>query len=108
MRIPDCTRALVLTLVAVLPAAAQVAPAPEGSESFIVFVRSRPVGREDVAVQRTADGWVIKGTSRLGPPVESLARVAEIRYDTEWHPQSASIEGVVRGQEVTVQTTFAD
>jgi len=97
MRIPDCTRALVLTLVAALPVAAQVAAVPEGSESYIVFVRSRPVGREDVAVQRTAEGWLIKGTSRLGPPVESLARVAEIRYDVDWHPRSAAIEGVVRG-----------
>jgi pimeloyl-ACP methyl ester carboxylesterase len=106
MRIPDCIRALVLVLVAALPGQAQVAP-PEGSDSYVIFVRSRLVGREVVTVQRTGDGWVIKGTSRMGAPIDSMARVAEIHYDAEWRARSARIEGIVRGQEVNVQTTFA-
>ena len=107
MRIPDCIRAVVLALVAALPAVAQVAP-PEGTDTYVIFMRSRLVGREDVTVQRTAEGWVIKGTSRMGAPIDSVARVAEIRYDAEWRPLEARVEGLVRGQEVNVHTTFAD
>jgi pimeloyl-ACP methyl ester carboxylesterase len=107
MRIPDCIRALVLALVAALPAAAQVAPAPAGTDNYVIFLRSRLIGREEVTVQRAGEGWLIKGTSRMAAPIDSVARVAEIRYDGDWHAQSARIEGMVRGQEVNVQTTFA-
>ena len=46
------------------------------------------------------------GTSRLGPPIDITSRVAEINYDAQWRPKSLLVDGVVRGQDVTLKTTF--
>lgn len=79
-----------------------------GSHAYIVFLQSRPVGREEVSVVRQAGGWIVRGSSRLGPPIDIVTRAAEIHYTAEWHPTRLSIEGTSRGQEVSIQTVFAD
>ena len=90
------------------PAQAQTAaPAAASPTPFLVFFRSQPIGREEVAVVRLQDGWVIRGTSRLGPPIDITSRVAEVHYDLDWKPKSLHIDGVVRGQDVALKTTFA-
>jgi pimeloyl-ACP methyl ester carboxylesterase len=81
-------------------------PPPENGTSFLVFFRSQPVGREEVMVLRMADGWVVRGTSRLGQPIDITTRVAEVDYDLQWHPRSLLVDGIVRGQDVTLKTTF--
>ena len=73
---------------------------------FLVFFRSQPIGREEVLVLRLADGWIVRGTSRLGPPIDITTRVAEVDYDLEWRPKSLLVDGIVRGQDVTLKTTF--
>ncbi|MGH9204094.1 MAG: alpha/beta hydrolase family protein, partial [Vicinamibacterales bacterium] len=57
---------------------------------------------------QTAEGWIVRGTSRLGPPIDITTRVAEVIYDSTWHPRSLLVDGVVRGQDVMIKTTFAD
>lgn len=95
-------------VLAAMPADAQTAaPAAEGSTQFLVFFRSQPIGREEVAVLRLQDGWVVRGSSRLGPPIDITSRVAEVHYDAEWRPTSLHVDGVVRGQDVSLKTTFA-
>ncbi len=99
-------------LALLLPAPAALAQAPpplpvsENGTQFLVFFRSQPIGREEVLVLRVADGWIVRGTSRLGPPIDITSRVAEINYDAEWRPKSLLVDGVVRGQDVTLKTTF--
>ncbi len=83
------------------------APPTRGATLYTVFVGQRALGREDVAVVREADGWVIRGTSQAGPPVDVVTRNAEIRYTAEWHPTAMALEGTVRGQETSIKTTFA-
>ena len=56
---------------------------------------------------RLQDGYVVRGTSRLGPPIDITSRIAEVDYDLEWRPKSLHIDGVVRGQDVALKTTFA-
>ncbi len=90
---------------------AQTLPPPplqaaDSGTQFLVFFRSQPIGREEVLVLRMADGWVVRGTSRLGQPIDITTRVAEIDYDLQWRPKSLLIDGVVRGQDVTLKTTF--
>lgn len=91
-------------------AAAQAAlpppPSQEPGTSFLVFFRSQPIGREDVTVIRQADAWIVRGSSRLGPPIDITSRTAEVIYDTQWRPKSLLIDGVVRGQDVLLKTTF--
>ncbi len=82
-------------------------PEPAGTP-YLVFLRAVPVGREDVLVMQTADGWTVRGTSRLGPPIDITTRVAEVIFDRAWNPRSLLVDGIVRGQDVTLKTTFAD
>ena len=48
--------------------------APDGSHSYTVFIQSRPIGQEVVAIVREGSGWVIRGGSRLGPPIDIIIR----------------------------------
>ena len=93
-------------LVAASSAHAQT-PAEPGNTQFLVFLQSQPIGREEVAVLNVADGWVVRGSSRLGQPIDITSRVAEVSYDLEWRPRSLTVEGVVRGQDVSLKTTFS-
>ena len=100
---------VLLVLFLASPAAAQTpAAAPDGSTQFLVFFRSQPVGREEVTVLKQPDGWVVRGTSRLGQPIDITSRVAEVHYDLEWRPISLHIDSIVRGQDVSLKTTFAN
>jgi pimeloyl-ACP methyl ester carboxylesterase len=103
------TGVVLTVLVSVSAAAAQTAPPlppPENGTQFLVFFRSQPVGREEVMVLRMADGWIVRGTSRLGAPIDITTRVAEVDYDLEWHPRTLLVDGIVRGQDLTLKTTF--
>ena len=99
----------VAVVLAAAVAAAQTAPAAttESNTQFLVFLRSQPIGREEVVVLRLQDGYVVRGTSRLGPPIDITSRVAEVNYDLQWRPKSLHVDGVVRGQDVALKTTFA-
>ena len=103
------TGVVVTGLLLALPASAQTpAPAAPSTTQFLVFFRSQPIGREEVVVLRLQDGWVVRGSSRLGPPIDITSRVAEVNYDLDWRPRSLHIDGVVRGQDVALKTTFAN
>ncbi len=118
--IRDCTRHLAVVASAVslaVTVSAQVAPpAPSpaeraalvGAESYVIFLTGRPVGREEVAVSRQGDGWVLRGSSRVNPPIATNVRQVEVRYDADWRPQSLSLEGTIQDREVGLQTSFAD
>jgi hypothetical protein len=49
----------------------------------------------------------VRGTSQLGCPRHHHPR-AEIRYDAEWHPLSALVNSIARGEEIELRTTFAN
>ncbi len=98
---------LVYAVGAPLATTEQQQPRGAGSQAYVVFLQSRPVGREEVTVVRQADGWIIRGSGRIGPPVDIVTRAAEIHYTGDWHPTRMSIEGTARGQEVSIQTVFA-
>jgi pimeloyl-ACP methyl ester carboxylesterase len=80
---------------------------PAGAATYLVFLQQRPVGREEVMLVNDADGWTVRGSSQLGPPIDVVTRRAEIRYDAAWNALSATLEGVSRGQDVQLRTTFA-
>lgn len=109
----NCSRALavVAMLAAGLPAAAQAPAAARpdvAAETYVVFFAGRVVGREEVAVVRQAEGWVLRGSSRLDPPIGTTVRHLEVRYDGAWRPRSLSLDGAVQGRDVSLETTFAD
>ena len=81
-------------------------PAAENGTQYLVFFRAQPVGREEVLVLRMSDGFVVRGTSRLGPPMDITTRVAQVDYDLQWHPKALLVDGIVRGQDIMLKTTF--
>ncbi len=89
------------------PLPAPLPPADQGGTQFLVFFRSQPIGREEVVVVRVADQWVVRGSSRHGVPIDITTRHAEVIYDLQWRPRSLIVDGIVRGQAVTLKTTFA-
>ena len=109
MTLSHLTGVALAVVVTASSAAAQPPPplVPDaGGTQFLVFLRSQPVGREEVLVIRLSDQWVVRGSSRLGPPIDITTRHAEVIYDLEWRPRSLLVDGIVRGQDVTLKTTF--
>ncbi len=97
-----------IAALAQAPARGPAVPALTGGESYVVFLAGRVVGREELLLTRQADGWVLRGSSRLGPPVATVVRHIEVRYDAEWRPRSLELDAAVQGKDVTLETAFAD
>jgi uncharacterized protein len=81
------------------------APAAE-SRGYTVFVRGAPVGREDVTVKASADGFIIASHGRLSGPLDLITRQAEVRYGTDWTAQSLLVEATIKGRDVKIATRF--
>jgi dipeptidyl aminopeptidase/acylaminoacyl peptidase len=96
--------------VAAPAAASQIQPGenpPGETRGYIVFLRGRPIGREDVTTTRTPDGVVISGRGRLTPPIDVVTSKVEVRYRSDWTPESLLIESSVQGRQVTLKTSFS-
>ena len=87
-----------LVLAASVAASAQQVPAPPDSEAFTIFVRALPVGTEQIALTRSAEGWSIVSSGRVGAPLDTVARRVEVRYTPDWRPRDMTIDATVRGQ----------
>ena len=106
MRFPAyCT--LAILLLAGPPAAAQ-APleVTPGRATFSVFVRSTPVGLEQIEVTPGPDGWIIQSRGDLSLPIGLQNRLFEVHYDEQWHPLTLTIDGVWGNSPFSVRTTF--
>ena len=103
--------ALTALAVAVpLVASAQQPPVPPplpdaGATNFTIFLRGAPIGSEQIAVTRTATGWTIASSGRLGAPIDVVARRLQVRYTQEWRPIEFTLDGTVRGQPQTLRTS---
>jgi pimeloyl-ACP methyl ester carboxylesterase len=97
-----------LAPMAVTPVAGHSQVVEPSSRAFVVFLQSRAVGREEVSLVQHADGWTLRGTSRISQPIDIVTRSAQIRYTKEWRPIGAELDTIARGQEVITRTTFAD
>src|SRR5579864_3674282 len=104
MPLCDLKRAWCAALAALaLPLAAfgQQPPGP-GAESFTVFFRGTPVGTEQIAMTRSAEGWTIASSGRLGVPLDVVVRRVQVDYDGSWNPRNASVDAKIRGQVVSI------
>jgi hypothetical protein len=129
-RTVDCTRRLPAALIAAVlavaapGATAQTVPAPTPTPAppapvaapaepidgdiYVVFLAGGVIGREELAIARDADGWTLRGTSRLNPPVGTVVKHIELRYDAAWRARRLELDGTVQGVDVQLTTTFAD
>ena len=106
MRTVHCTVALALTVSLAGSARAQSGPAGVQSE-FTVFYQGSAVGVEQVTVTRTADGFMIFGSERIGPPLGIITHRAQARYTADWKPIEVVVEGTVREQQAALRTTVS-
>ncbi len=105
MRASHSIRAAMSVLVPV--AALTIGPpvhAQVRTSTFKVVVRGTPVGAEDVSVERTAQGWTIASSGRVGPPLDVVLRRLQLRYDADWRPVELTLDATLRGQATAVHT----
>ena len=78
------------------------------SRGYTVFVAGAVTGREDVTVETTADGIVIRGQGRLSGSSDVVVRRAEVRYGRDWTPTTYELEASVGSGEITLFTSFSN
>src|SRR5947209_4196132 len=88
----------------VLPSPSRAGETPPSS--FTVFVRSVPVGAEQISVTRSADGWLISSSGRLGAPFDVSTRRLQVRYTPDWKPIELTLDAVIKGQTESLHTTM--
>jgi uncharacterized protein len=75
--------------------------------NFVMFLRSAPIGSEQIDLVRDGDGWAIKTSGRMGPPLDLVTKILQVRYDSEWKPLDLKLDAIVRGQAFGLQITVA-
>ena len=103
----------VLLLIAapvVMHAQAPDAPQPSSrtSRGYTVFLAGAVVGREDVTVESTAEGFIISGQGRLSGSQDVVIRRVEVRYSRDWTPSAYELEATVNGGDTGISTTFSN
>jgi uncharacterized protein len=103
------SRATVIAAAAALGlASAKAAPGAQPSSSststFLVFFRATPVGNEQVAVEKSANGWTVTSSGRVGAPFDLIVRNLRARYDPDWKPVELTLDATLRGQAATLHT----
>jgi uncharacterized protein len=64
----------------------------------MIFQRGTAIGAEQMTIIRTAEGWDILSTGRIGPPLDVIARKLEARYTPDWKPLELTLDSTVRGE----------
>lgn len=82
-------------------------PPPDPAVRFVVFMGGRQIGSEQSSVTATAEGWVLRGSGRIGQPVDLSTGRFEARYDRDWRPLAVEIDATEKGTPTVSRTTFA-
>jgi pimeloyl-ACP methyl ester carboxylesterase len=106
MRVLYCIWGLALLLAS--PAMAQQAQDTASPTGYTIFLRGQAVGRENVTIASGPAGTTVTSDGRMAAPIASTLRRAEVRYGTDWSPQSLTLESVINGSDVVLHTTFKD
>jgi len=105
-----CAVAAALILMAPITAFAQIIPAPPvqeiGGTTYRLFLRGAPIGSEQIALNRTAEGWTIVSSGRLAAPIDVVGRRVQVRYTSDWAPLEFLFDGSVRGQQQSIRTVI--
>src|SRR3954471_3203277 len=76
------------------------------AQKFHVFIRGVETGTEEVTLFAAPDGWTLRGSGQLGPPLNLTTQSWEIRYDKAWTPLEATLNQADQTNRWTVHTTF--
>ena len=87
-------------------AGAQELPAP-GPATFTIFLKGQQIGREQVNLTRTPDGWRIMSTGQLAAGQSTLEnKHFEVRYSADWQPVELRIDAMIGGRKYGLNTSF--
>jgi len=87
---------------------ARVQQDQSGPADFTVFLRGQRIGAEHVDVTRGAEGWTISATGSTGAPLNLTFDTFIATYAADWQTRSLAINGQMRGQPLSLKTTFAN
>lgn len=82
------------------------AAAQTTAHTFRIFIRGAEAGTEEVTVLESPEGWTLRGSGRLGAPINLTTQYWEARYDRDWRPIELTVNLVEGTDRWTVQTTF--
>src|SRR5262245_7887785 len=94
-----------LTTLAARPADAQTPPS-SGPARFTIVLKGVRIGSETVDVSRTSTAIKITASGQILAPFDLTTNRFEMTYSADWQPQQLAIEGQLRGQILTLSTTF--
>jgi pimeloyl-ACP methyl ester carboxylesterase len=106
MPVHYCIWTLILLFAIPVDAKAQLPQSQAPSTGYTVFLRGTPIGREDVTVQQDAAGITIASKGRLSAPLDVITRRAEVRYRSDWTPESLLLETTVGGGDASFKRSF--
>jgi pimeloyl-ACP methyl ester carboxylesterase len=95
--------------LALLLAAANASAQPARSDAATelqVYVGGTRLGSEEVAIERTAEGWTVSGTGQLAAPLDLVTRRLRVRYAADWRPIELQVDATSRGAPLRISTTF--
>jgi len=79
----------------------------EGTADFIVILGGAQVGREQVQLARTPQGWIITGTGRYTAPINLTINRFELKYTPDWQPVELTIDAAQNDRPMRLATSFA-
>lgn len=87
-------------------AGAQELPTP-GPATFSIFLKGQQIGREQVNLTRTPDGWRIMSSGQLSVGQSTLEnKHFEVRYTADWQPVELRIDALIGGRKYGLNTSF--
>lgn len=87
-----------MPVAACVAATARAQTSESFSANYTVFQRAVPIGSEQVTVDRSAGGWTITSSSRMGAPIDILGRLIEVKYTADWKPLELNVDATIQGQ----------
>src|SRR5580765_6885953 len=97
------TVAALMLLVAIGAASAQTPSA----HTFHVFIRGVEAGTEEVTLFSLPEGWTLRGSGRLGAPLNLNTEYWEMKYDRTWRPVELTVSQADHANHWNVHTTFS-
>jgi pimeloyl-ACP methyl ester carboxylesterase len=100
-----CTVAGWLLLLSLGQVGHDAAAQTVAAHSFRVFVRGADAGTQEVTLFESADGWTLRGSGRLNPPLNLAIEYWEARYDRAWNPIELTVNLAEGKNQFTVHTS---
>jgi hypothetical protein len=102
----NCTAAIFALLATTAGAQTPAAQPTPGDAEYTIFHRGAAIGREQVHVARTKDGWIITAAGRTAPPYENTLHRFELKYTADWQPIELKLEATAGRTSLGLATSF--